>query len=265
MQRRWSRNKISSTKASPLNILQSSIDLFFTHIVQKAHDSSFKFKRSATMTLSSARIICPPGIFKLLVLLLSLYSAFASLVSYERRSRVLDNGDAWQEGERWNSPRGRALREAKGHRMLPSGQKGSSKGSSKGGSKGGAQPPTPPPIQPRLKTVNIYARKSDVIPSFIQGTDGYTASFPVYSRGQPVGRWYETLTYTSPAAQDGFGSISITFDQDTILTLSSVSSNILYPIIGGSGAFQNCVSGYVEVTGENPRNVYLRINIFETC
>lgn len=178
----------------------------------------------------------------------------ASLVEYDRSS--IENGlnelpGGYEKGSSVRYQGNRALKGSKGSSHSYSSGKG--KGSK--GSKGSRS----------RSTLRLFARRSEINAGTIEREDGYTALFPLYDRGQEVGRWYESVIFTSSEGRDGFGSVSMTFNRNSILSLSTVSTNNLYPITGGSGAFQRCVSGFGQVAGRDASRIFLEFNIFETC
>ena len=211
---------------------------------------------------SLSYLLNQPGRMRLLCLLLLIASfmssANASLVEYERRNRseIAELPAEKVKGDR-RSRRLLHMRALKGSKGSKIGSKGGSKSTK--GSKGISV------VLPRRTTISFYALKSDIRTNVIDGPDGYSALFPIYREGRKVGSWYEAVVYTLPTDRDGFGRITITFDQMSMLSLSTVAVNNLYPVLGGSGAYKNCVFGTGQVVRSNNQLVKIEINLLENC
>ncbi|GKZ01065.1 hypothetical protein MPSEU_001058200 [Mayamaea pseudoterrestris] len=181
----------------------------------------------------------------------------ASLVDFERRTR---DGSGFQGQLLAEHSRGQRKSQNFVHRALK-GSKGYSSGNrrAKGGSKGSQGKPL------KTKKMTFFVKKSEIRSNVIQNADGYTAMFPLYQQGRQVGLWYESVVYTLANDRDGFGSVAITFNKNSILSLSTVSTNNVYPVTGGSGSFKKCVSGAAQVTDDKPSIITFEINLIQAC
>ena len=75
---------------------------------------------------------------------------------------------------------------------------------------------------------------------------------PIFSDAQPVGTWYESVTYTNPInrgnatqpEKGGLGIATMTFNKNSMISLSVVVGQHRLPIIGASGKHGPCTGGF---------------------
>ena len=135
-------------------------------------------------------------------------------------------------------------------------------------------PPGPPggpgAYSPQCSRMGLWVYKSDIQDATIKNSDGSGFRFKVdlYMSGasnQPIGYFYKDMVYTDSTGKNGVGSIFLTFNNNSGLSISQVIGMQQWPITGGSGKYGNCAAGYMSLQFNRIDRYVFQTYVCETC
>lgn len=124
---------------------------------------------------------------------------------------------------------------------------------------------------PQCKRFRVWYYKSDIQGAILNSTDGFSYDVDLYlnlgNPHQPIGKWYQTITYTNnkPKSNEGMGIVTITLNKNAALSLAAVLGQVNYPITGGSGLFGTCPGGWGNLVLNRIDKYYWDIYVCDTC
>lgn len=142
-------------------------------------------------------------------------------------------------------------------------------GKGKGGSKNGNN---------RCSTFQVFVKVEEINDNFNDLGFGFTFRVPFYresahSEDMELGLWYENILYTDSddggstfKGNQGSGTIVMTFNVRTSLTLAGAFNQAQIAVTGGAGRFRDeCISGFAQPVEEKSNRVYFDITTCSGC
>lgn len=131
---------------------------------------------------------------------------------------------------------------------------------SKGASKGDVQ---------HEEILKFSINQAEVDSAVIDTGDGYTFRVRVYQGDtkQEVGFWYERIVYTELVSDpsQGAGTVIVTFNRNSAISLQGALNQKQLPITGGSGEYQYCPGGYAHPVKQQGEIITFNFFIAFTC